>query len=85
MPKELIHSDPALWNDDDENRGYLELRWSRETDSVQVASVVLRKSDHSPVTREVQGGWYIDLNRRSINQLIRNLRRARDQAFGKDE
>ena len=32
-----------------------------------------------------QDGWHIDLDRRGINDLIRNLRRARDQAFGRDE
>ena len=30
-------------------------------------------------------GMFVDLDRRGINDLIRNLRRARDQAFGKDE
>ena len=30
-------------------------------------------------------GIYIDLDRAGINRLIRNLRRARDQAFGRDE
>jgi len=30
-------------------------------------------------------GYYVDLDRESINRLIRNLRRARDQAFGRDE
>lgn len=30
-------------------------------------------------------GFWVDLDRRGINQLIRNLRRARDQAFGRDE
>lgn len=30
-------------------------------------------------------GMYVQLNRRSINDLIRHLRRARDQAFGRDE
>ena len=28
---------------------------------------------------------YVDLGRYEINQLIRILRRARDQAFGRDE
>jgi hypothetical protein len=28
---------------------------------------------------------YVDLTRNGINDLIRNLRRARDQAFGRDE
>jgi hypothetical protein len=30
-------------------------------------------------------GMYVDLDRAGINKLIRNLRRARDQAFGRDE
>jgi len=30
-------------------------------------------------------GMFVDLDRRGINRLIRNLRRARDQAFGRDE
>lgn len=31
------------------------------------------------------GGWHVDLGRQQINELIRVLRRARDQAFGRDE
>lgn len=30
-------------------------------------------------------GFYVDLDRRGINELIRVLRRARDAAYGKDE
>jgi len=30
-------------------------------------------------------GWHVDLDRPQINELIRVLRRARDQAFGRDE
>lgn len=30
-------------------------------------------------------GMYVSLDREGINKLIRNLRRARDQAFGRDE
>jgi hypothetical protein len=30
-------------------------------------------------------GMYVTLDRSGINRLIRNLRRARDQAFGRDE
>lgn len=33
----------------------------------------------------VQAGYYVNLDRRGINELIRTLRRARDAAFGKDE
>lgn len=36
-----------------------------------------------------EAGWidrvYVDLDRKGINDLIRVLRRARDQAFGRDE
>ena len=31
------------------------------------------------------GGWHVDLDRRSVNELIKKLRVARDQAFGRDE
>lgn len=38
---------------------------------------------------EVEGlarsGHYVQLDRTTINELIRTLRRARDQAFGRDE
>lgn len=30
-------------------------------------------------------GFYVDLDRQGINLLIRNLRLARDKAFGRDE
>ncbi len=33
----------------------------------------------------VHGGFFVDVDRRGINSMIRNLRRARDQAYGIDE
>lgn len=33
----------------------------------------------------VTDGFYVDLDRQGINRLIKHLRRARDQAFGRDE
>ena len=30
-------------------------------------------------------GWHVDLDRSQVNDLIRVLRKARDQAFGRDE
>lgn len=30
-------------------------------------------------------GWFVQLNRSDINILIRNLKKARDQAYGRDE
>jgi hypothetical protein len=42
-----------------------------------------------PMLLEAEGlrpsGQYIQMNRYAINELIRVLRRARDQAFGRDE
>lgn len=55
--------------------------WSRECGDVQIATV-------NPETEEGfdgAAGYYVDLDRRAINDLIRILRRARDQAFGRDE
>lgn len=48
-------------------------RWS------QVDGATIEDTDH------VFDGWYMQLDRRQINQLIRHLRRARDNALGKDE
>lgn len=33
----------------------------------------------------VMDGFYVTVDRRGINDLIRHLRRARDQAYGRDE
>lgn len=33
----------------------------------------------------VADGFFVDVDRRGINDLIRHLRRARDQAYGRDE
>ena len=33
----------------------------------------------------IAGGMYMQLDRRACNDLIRKIRRARDQAFGRDE
>jgi len=59
-----------------------EIRWSRERGDVQLATV----ADTPPEATGTGGeGWHVSLDRRQINELIRHLRRARDQAFGRDE
>jgi hypothetical protein len=35
--------------------------------------------------RRAWQGWFVDLDRYRINELIRALRAARDKAFGRDE
>lgn len=57
--------------------------WSPETGDVQIATLnmdVYTQDLHSPA-----GGWFLNLDRRGLNELIRVARRARDAAFGKDE
>lgn len=85
MPKEVVHSSEQFSSDYPTQGCIAEIRWSREAEYVQVATVLVETDDHMPITREVSGGWYLNLSRTGINDLIRHLRRARDQAFGRDE
>ena len=85
MPKEVVYSSEVFRGDEPDKASMAEVRWSRESESLQIATVVVDAATHDPVTEEVRGGWYISLDRRTVNDLIRHLRRARDQAFGRDE
>lgn len=86
MPKELVHDDLSDYDSEfPTQEGVVQVSWGREASHVQIATTLVEQADHSPVTREVEGGWYVNLNRAGINDLIRYLRRARDQAFGRDE
>lgn len=81
MPKEIV-IDSSCFNEDDTRGLRAEVRWSRETEYVQLATV----ADKDPVSEGFDGcGWFMSLDRRGINDLIRHLRKARDQAFGRDE
>jgi len=67
----------------------VDVRWNREGSYVQIVTKATdayggRYAGESPETHFTDG-MYVDLDRAAINKLIRNLRRARDQAFGKDE
>jgi hypothetical protein len=52
---------------------------------VQVATVGRATVTHDALEIPEGDGWYVDLDRRGINQLIKNLRKARDRAYGRDE
>ena len=94
MPKEIVTA--AYWLPDEkdpdaegapEEQPVAEVRWGRDEDHV---SLVTRKRGYEVPPPEAdpipfQYGMHCDLNRRGINELIRHLRRARDQAFGRDE
>ena len=80
-------------------RSVIEVLWGRETEHVQVAtkcidaetgevfdgSGLLPSPNDPSEPPSFYGGFYVDLDRKGINNLIRKLRRARDQAFGRDE
>lgn len=85
MPKEVVHDSTQYSGEYPTREVIAEVRWSRDSEYVQLATALVEMADHSPVVREVQGGWYANLNRTGINDMIRNLRKARDQAFGRDE
>ena len=60
---------------------------STETQFANAATRLLNTLDTvacDPSGSDYSGVW-ADLNRQQINDLIRMLRRARDQAFGRDE
>lgn len=86
MPKEYIYSNRVAIDQEtgDEsllNPNRIKITWNRDASYVQLATVNPETED----TFEANSGWYVDLERREINQLIRVLRRSRDQAFGRDE
>lgn len=83
MPKQYIG--PA----DELNDNRVKVGWSREAGHVQIATVnpegeTVSDFDGTDEMR-VEAGWAVDLDRSGVNDLIRVLRRARDQAFGRDE
>lgn len=90
MPKEIVYSDLLPHGEKDPARAIVEVGWTREHD-VQIATRCIRADDEEVYDFDpgkpipVERGYYVDLGRRQINDLIRNLRRARDQAFGRDE
>lgn len=96
MPKEVIRARP----DTDDGAGpYIRLGWGKESEHVELGTAVpdgqgrlqlpIREQDGSPGNWETVDsiedvGWFVQLDRAGINRLIRELRKARDQAFGAD-
>lgn len=91
MPKEVIRDARGPQNfptktadgaDAYETREFaVHVGWSRDVNLVSVGSVNLANEGMTDETY----GWFCELDRASINHLIRTLRKARDQAFGADE
>lgn len=89
MPKERTDGCELPYGDDGDGRSIVEVSWSREAEYVQIVSKVVNRYDGDRFVKDegihYTDGMYVNLDRRGINDLVRNLRRARDQAFGKDE
>lgn len=84
MPKEFVHGCQPILSSPDGfviEEGLLSIGWSNDAEHMQIATI----SRHPHTHETVNEGFYVDLDRRGINQAIRHLRRARDQAFGRDE
>jgi hypothetical protein len=83
MPKEMVIDSCGMFNEDPTRGLRAEVRWSRDAEFVQLSTV----ADSLPELSGFSGGegWHVSLDRRAINDLIRYLRKARDQAFGRDE
>jgi len=79
MPKELVRSKYP----EDHPGLVAQVGWGRDSQHVQLATV---NDDAAKLEPTPEGnGWFVQLDRHGINDLIRILRRARDQAFGRDE
>lgn len=98
MPRERIYGAETPFGEEDSRRSVIDLTWSRETGHVQIATMSIDGVTGDPVEigtievpspdgphRGILGGQYLQLDRDGCNRLIRNVRRARDQAFGRDE
>lgn len=91
MPKEVVYGERLRFDDVPEDRWeqpVVVVAWSREHGDVHL---VTRLSDAEAPTPEEEAnipakyGFHVWLDRQAVNDLIRHLRRARDQAFGRDE
>lgn len=80
MPKELIYGPRGASAGTTEPR--LSVQWSRDRE-VQIGTIAPEDARLSPTPEG--NGWFLTLDRAGINKTIRALRRARDQAFGRDE
>lgn len=88
MPKEVVRADAGA--PDGAVGGYtvVEVGWGHGTGEVQLVSRCLNDLGGRLVEDDglhYTDGMWAHLDRRGINDLIRHLRRARDQAFGRDE
>jgi hypothetical protein len=90
MPKEIINSRyhgqelPGLNGAPVEVEAtFAHIGWTKDLDHVEIA--VLNGAVDTEDPNDSRRGWFMQLDRSGINRMIRALRSARDQAFGRDE
>lgn len=81
MPKEYVYS--TLFVPESKDHPAPEpfrarVSWGRDEGDIQIATVDENDGNDG-------SGFFVDLDRHGINSLIRILRKARDQACGRDE
>lgn len=81
MPKEYIYGEEI--SPDGTTRQEAKVTWS-PVDSGGIVQMTVFKSDGT-YRNEYELPQYMTLDRPAINRLIKVLRRARDQAYGRDE
>lgn len=96
MPKEYIVTEATRRRCDQEGgpREAIKVGWSTDGGYVQIATVAkagveganrpLDPPGLDDVNSLIDVGQFVDLDRASLNRLIRVLRTARDKAFGAD-
>lgn len=86
MPKEYVNDLYYGVDDDGVATGSdsrVRVSWSKESGDVQIATTA---PDGWVLQPTPEGnGWFVNLDRSGINRLIRFLRKARDDAYGRDQ
>ena len=84
MPKEVIRTENGEkfvevgWSP----QGYVQIGVGLEPPTVEMN--VPEVMTANTFTADAEASWFADLDRDQCNQLIRNLRKARDRAYGAD-
>jgi hypothetical protein len=77
----VLHPDSTEWVEEVRmDLPFMTVSWNRQG-IVQVATLEGGDVDESKRRR---GGYFVDVDRATVNGIIRTLRKARDQAFGAD-
>ena len=91
MPKEIINSryygqevhDALTGTDVRVEPTHLHIGWTKDREHVEVA--VINTDIKSGHPGDSARGWFMQMDREGCNRAIRALRKARDDAFGRDE